>query len=180
MASVSASTGKLLPIRKYGDKILRRPARRVKDINEGIRGLINDMLVTMINARGVGLAANQVGHNLQILVADLSAGQEGRKCEPVVLINPAVIKKKGRVRMEEGCLSFPGLQMTITRAKWIKVSAMNLNGVVVEIETEGFPARILQHEIDHLNNKLIIDHMPLLKKLIIWREIRKRRKTKTW
>ncbi len=167
-----------LTIYKYGSDILRKRAKEVKKIDTKIIQLAKDMINTMFNAHGIGLAANQVGYDVQVLAADFSTDPE--KHNPVVLINPKILQRRGKVVMEEGCLSFPGIHFNVKRAKWIKVSAKNLNGVEVILEMEGLPARILQHEIDHLNGKLFIDYLPLLKKLSVCRMIKVRKKQNQW
>ena len=138
------------PIRVVGDPVLRLACKPVTTINDFLYTLIEDMLETMYEAPGVGLAAPQVGINKQVVVFDIGDG-------PQCLINPEIISKEGEEEGEEGCLSVPGRQRIIKRACQIKVKALDLEGQEQIITFEGFPARVVQHELDHLQGRLIID-----------------------
>lgn len=164
----------ILNIRKYGDRILRRKTTMVTDINNDIKRLIKDMFETMYTANGIGLAANQAGVDLCLAVIDLQP--EGKR-QPLIIINPK-IENISRVTeyFEEGCLSLPGMHTKFKRPSEVTVSAMNEHGLPVKYEATGLFSRCLQHEIDHLNGRLIIDRVPLSHKVKIWRELSKLKK----
>ncbi len=160
---------------KHGDPVLRRKCKPVQSIDNEIKKLITDMIETMYDAPGIGLAANQIGVPLTLAVIDL---QPNGKKSPIVLINPKVTELKGRLFEEEGCLSIPGFQYPIKRYAFAKVSAINEKGFPMIYTGEGLMARALQHETDHLNGKFYIDHIPFLKRLKVLAEIRKRKRAK--
>ena len=162
---------------KYGDPVLRKRCKPVKEIDEKIQELVRDMFETMYNAPGVGLAANQIGVNLSIAVIDL---QQGGKKNPIVLINPKVVELKGRIFEEEGCLSIPGMLSKVKRWSYAKVEALNELGLPMTYVGEGFLARALQHETDHLNGKFYVDRLPLLKRLSMFSRVRKKKKQERW
>lgn len=140
------------PIRKVGDPILRMQAKKVEKVTEKTRKLIEDMFETLYDAPGVGLAAPQIGVSQRVIVVDV----EG---EPIALVNPEVLEKRGLRIGEEGCLSIPNELIPVERADWIKVRGLNAEGDVVEIIAENYLATALQHEIDHLDGILIIDRV---------------------
>lgn len=177
MSPASKPLPLLLPIRKYGDPVLVRPAKPVAAVDDEIRRLIPVMLRTMYAEPGIGLAAPQVGVSLRLMVVDVAP--EG-KSQPLVLINPVIEKKKGRIRSEEGCLSFPGIQVTVPRAAWVRVAAVDEKGAPVVVEGDGLLSRCLQHEMDHLDGVVMIDHLSLAKRLKVLWEIRKRKKAGLW
>lgn len=142
----------ILKIVTEGDPVLREQAKPISKITKRIKKLAKDMLDTMYNANGVGLAAPQVGISERIVVIDIGKG-------PIVLINPEIIATQGEEKDTEGCLSIPGRNEYVTRAAHVKVSALNLDGDMVKIEGSGLLARALQHEIDHLNGILFIDYL---------------------
>jgi peptide deformylase len=161
-----------LSIRQYGDPILRVKGKRVEKVEDRIRELAADMIETMHAANGVGLAAQQIGEPLQLTVLDISQvedrpsrmklnGQEvdAKSAMPLVLLNPE-IELHGETEMgTEGCLSFPEISAEIERVKSILVRAQTLEGETIEVEAQGFLARAIQHEVDHLNGILFIDRM---------------------
>jgi len=163
----------LMPIVKYGDAVLRKKTATVPQIDDQLLHLISDMFRTMYAAPGIGLAANQVGLSKCFAVIDI---QPGGQRHPMVIINPVIEEKSGTIYEEEGCLSIPGFASKIKRAAKVRVRALNENGLPVLIEGEGLMARCLQHEIDHLNGKLYIDHLPLVSRLRVKRDIERRRK----
>jgi peptide deformylase len=167
----------LLPILKYGDPVLRRKAKPVAEINADLEKTIQAMFKTMYAEPGVGLAAPQVGISLRLMVVDVAPG--GRS-KPMVFINPTVEETRGRIAGAEGCLSFPGIGVTVTRADWVKVTALNEKGLPVTVSGDGLLARCILHEIDHLDGKLMIDRIPLTQRLKVFWEIRKRRKAGLW
>lgn len=162
---------------KHGHPALRKKCKPVETINDKIRNLIQDMFETMYDAPGIGLAANQIGVDLSIAVIDI---QPNGKKSPIVLINPKITELKGHLYEEEGCLSIPTLLSRIKRASYAKVTALNEKGLPMVYVGEGLMARALQHETDHLNGKFYIDHLPLLRRLKMHAEIRKRKKTALW
>lgn len=142
----------LLKIHTGEDPVLRKKARHITKIGKKLRTLVKDMLETMYHANGVGLAAPQVGISERLVVIDVGSG-------PIVLINPEITKKEGENRDVEGCLSLPGRSEYVTRAEQVNVAAYDLNGKKINLTSEGLLARALQHEIDHLNGILFIDHL---------------------
>ncbi|SHJ55758.1 peptide deformylase [Clostridium cavendishii DSM 21758] len=144
----------LRTIRRYGDDLLRKKSRVVDDINDRIRVLIKDMIETMYEYSGVGLAAPQVGILKRIFVVDILDGNGVR-----VFINPEIIEKSGSNRATEGCLSIPGTQDEVERPTKIKVKALNENGEEFVLEAEDFLARAICHENDHLDGILFVDHV---------------------
>jgi peptide deformylase len=152
---------------------LRTKTALVPEIDDDLLRTIEDMFRTMYVAPGIGLAANQVGISRSFAVIDLSPGG---KHSPMVLINPVIESKSGAVVEDEGCLSIPGFSAKIKRATKVRVRALNEHGLPITIEGEGLLARCLQHEIDHLNGKLYIDHLSLLPRLRIKRAIGRRKK----
>ncbi|MCC6238644.1 MAG: peptide deformylase [Dehalococcoidia bacterium] len=149
------------PIRYLGDPVLRRPAAAVEDVNDAIRALIDDMIESMHEAQGVGLAAPQIGVGLQVVV--LGMPDE----EPFALVNPRVKARSGTRLMEaEGCLSVPGYRGALERSVKVTVEALDAHGRRVEITAEDdLLAEALEHEVDHLNGILYVDHVPDLGKL---------------
>jgi len=149
----------ILEIKKYPDPVLREECREAKKITEEIKNLSWDMVETMEKGQGIGLAAPQVGKSERIIIVMLKEG-------PRIFINPEIIKRTKETEvMEEGCLSFPGLFLEIKRAKAVEIEALNDKGEKVQIKANGLPARIFQHEIDHLRGILFIDRISKLKKL---------------
>ncbi len=167
----------ILKIVKYGDPVLRKKTAPVTEITDDIIQLAEDMLETMYAAPGVGLAGPQVGVSLQICVIDVVP--EGKR-NPIVLINPKVLSGEDKVELEEGCLSFPKIYEKVKRWNKVRVEYVDLKGNLKEVEVEGFLAKAFQHEIDHLNGKVFIDYLPDWKRKLVEKEIRRRKKGKTW
>lgn len=165
----------VLRITKHGEKVLRKRSETVdlSSYREKLPKLLKDMWDTMHAAHGVGLAAPQIGLNLRVAVIDVKP--EG-KAQPIVLINPEIVAGEGEVEEEEGCLSLPGLYAKVKRHKRVKARALNQHGIPIEITGEGLLARALQHETDHLNGKLFIDHLPLLRRLKVQSLLRRIKK----
>jgi len=144
----------VLPIRHLpGDSVLRRKAKRVPRIDGSVQRLIDDMIETMHQANGIGLAAPQVGVSLRVIVVQMPGE------EPIALINPEIVVRTGEQEVTEGCLSIPGYYGDIKRAASVVVKGKNRNGKVIRIKAEGLMAEALQHEIDHLDGTLYIDHV---------------------
>jgi peptide deformylase len=167
----------LMPIVKYGHPVLVKKAKPVATVDDAVLRLIPVMFNTMYAEPGIGLAAPQVGISLRIMVLDV--GADG-KSQPLALINPRIDARKGRIKSEEGCLSFPGIQVTIPRAAYVKVSATNEKGLPITVEAEGLLSRCLQHELDHLDGVVMIDHLSIPERLKILWEIRQRKKDGLW
>ena len=164
---------------KYGDPVLETASADVTEFGTDELGqLIADMWETMYAAKGVGLAAPQIGIAKRISVIDTSVGE--RESDKIVIINPQVMTKEGSQTGEEGCLSIPGFREPVTRANKVKVVAKNERGEDVEFEGEELLARALQHEIDHLNGILFLSHLSTLKRDMIRRKIRKLQKAGEW
>ena len=157
----------------YPADVLKTRAEEVKEFNEEIKKLVEDMFDTMYKRGGVGLAANQVGVLKRVVVIDLHSKTEKEGKEQIVLINPEIVAQEGEVVKEEGCLSLPGLYRKVKRAAYVKVKAQNLEGEEFEIEGEGLLARALQHEIDHLNGIVFIDRLSPLQKRLALEKYRK-------
>lgn len=168
----------VLPIRKYGDDVLRRPAEPVTEIDASLQTLIDDMIDTMYAAPGVGLAANQVGVSRRLMLIDLSVGK--RPEELHVFINPEMIEAEGEITEEEGCLSIPDFVEVVTRPERVKLRFLDRNGVEREMWGDGLMARAMCHEIDHLNGTLFVDHLRGFKKDRILRKISKLSKSGMW
>ena len=154
-----------LQVRIIPDKILRVPAVAVSSFDSDIEKFVADMWETMYISNGIGLAAPQVGVSKQVVVIDLA--EEGN--QKLTLINPVIVGKSGKIKSEEGCLSIPQFRESIPRAKVIKVSAQTLSGEKFELEADGLLSRCIQHEIDHLNGILFVDHLSRLKREIFRR-----------
>jgi peptide deformylase len=164
---------------KYGEPMLERPADPVTDFDTPeLRELIGDMWETMYAAKGVGLAAPQIGSSTRISVIDVSVGEDETK--KIVIINPEILSSEGTQTGEEGCLSIPGFREPVTRANQVTVRAQNEKGETIELSGEELLARALQHEIDHLNGILFINHLSTLKRDIIRRKIKKLQKAGEW
>ena len=149
----------ILNILKYPDKRLRTIAKPVVSVDETIKQHVKDMFETMYEAPGVGLAATQVNFHQRIIVIDISD-----QCnEPICLINPEIIEKSGEIQWEEGCLSVPDYYENVIRANDIKVQALNQHGETFELEASEMFSVCIQHEIDHLDGILFVDHLSKLK-----------------
>jgi peptide deformylase len=157
----------LLTVRLYGDPVLRRVATPVGEITAEIKRIIADMTETMWHEVGIGLAAPQVGLPYRILVMDDGAG--GARA----LINPVIASRSGTIREEEGCLSLPGIFGMVERSKTVTVSAMDADGKPVSFEASGLRARVVQHELDHLDGILFIDRLPPVTRDRIKKKIQK-------
>lgn len=150
----------ILPITVYGDKILRQKTQPVNSVSDELIVKIKNMLDTMHNAKGVGLAANQVGFNQSLFVVDLKGVEGYEKFRPMIFINPEIVLQSDeKVVIEEGCLSLPNLRADVERAKNIKIRYLNTDEQLMELEADDFLARVILHEYDHLIGKLIPDRV---------------------
>lgn len=161
-----------LDILTYPNKFLLNPTTPIENIDGKVQDLIEAMAVTMYKAPGIGLAAIQVGHNKSLLVYDIAPKDEERSLH--VLINPKIISTEGTIISEdEGCLSVPDFRADVKRAAKILVEAYDREGKPLRIEAEGLLSLVLQHEIDHLNGVLFIDHLSSLKRQMYKRRVKK-------
>lgn len=162
----------LLPIITLPDPMLRKPSAPVERVDDDLRRLADEMLETMYEAPGVGLAAVQVGVLRRLLVVDASGKDEERR--PLVLINPEILTLGPQMRLhEEGCLSIPDVRIDIERPGSVRVRYLDRDGKPQELDAEGLLATAIQHEIDHLNGRLIIDFLSRLKRDMIVRKFKK-------
>jgi len=167
------------PIVRYGDPVLDRPTAIVTEFdNPELDQFVENMFESMYAAKGVGLAATQIGFSRRIAVIDCSVGED--PSQKIVLINPEVIHAEGKQKGEEGCLSIPGFREEVTRGKRVTVRAQNAKGETFEQTGEDLLARAFQHETDHLFGKLYISHISALKRDLIRRKIRKLVKAGEW
>ncbi|HEY9148150.1 MAG TPA: peptide deformylase [Gammaproteobacteria bacterium] len=161
-----------LTILHFPDERLRTVAQPVERVDDALRAFIDAMFETMYDAPGIGLAATQVDFHKRLIVIDISE----EKNEPLVFINPEILEKSGVEKMDEGCLSVPGIYETVERADRIKVRALDRNGEAFELEADGLLAVCIQHEIDHLDGKLFVDYLSGLKRQRIRKKLEKQRR----
>ena len=166
-----------LKILTYPDNLLRQPTNELENIDGDVQKMIDQMAATMYDAPGVGLAAIQVGWGKSVLIYDISTSEQGRSLQ--VLINPRIVDQQGEVLSEnEGCLSVPEFRADVKRYESIIVEGVNREGSPVKLEADGMLAIVLQHEIDHLNGKLFIDHISALKRQLYARRMKKKLRSK--
>jgi peptide deformylase len=158
----------VLKVRRYGDPVLRRRTTPVEVVTPELRRLAEDMVDTMYDEVGIGLAAPQVGASVRLMVVGDEAGRGAQ-----VLVNPAVTDQGGKVTAEEGCLSLPGIFAQVTRAEWVTLEAQDLDGQALAITARGLRARVFQHEMDHLDGILFIDRLEPMVRDRIKRRIKK-------
>ena len=173
-----ATATKIHEIVKYPDPILSKRGEPVTVFDANLKTLVEEMFESMYAAQGIGLAAPQIGISQRLTVIDISFKKNPE--EKIVLINPEVIEKKGKQYEEEGCLSLPEIREKVNRAAWVKVRAQDVEGNWFVIEGEELLARALQHEIDHLDGVLFIDHLSRLKRDLVKRQIKKMQKNGEW
>ncbi len=149
-------------IHTYPDPILAKKSEPITEITPEIKALAKEMLELMYENNGIGLAAPQAGENVRLITVDLS-GPEKRE-DPHIFINPEIVEKSGETESEEGCLSVPGYRSSVKRAETVKFQAQNLDGEKIEFQADDLMAICLQHEIDHLDGILFIDHLSRLKR----------------
>lgn len=164
----------VLEILKYPHPVLKVQAKPVEKIDDAVHKLIEDMIETIRQAPGIGLAAPQVGQSKQVMIADISSVEPDN--DLIVLVNPQIAEAEGEMVGEEGCLSILDFMSEIKRYNRVKVCGLNKEGERVEIMGEGLLARVLQHEIDHLNGILILDRVSGLKRNLYKRRLKKRMK----
>lgn len=142
----------MLPIRQYGDPVLKQPTKEVEEIDGRVAKLVDEMIETMYEAPGVGLAANQVGVQRRLFVYDIGDGAQA-------IINPRIVESSGEWAYEEGCLSVPGLSWTIVRPNQVHLVGVDLDGNEVSIEASELEGRVFQHELDHLEGTLLLERL---------------------
>jgi peptide deformylase len=155
-----------LTIKKFPDPVLRKKASKIVKITPKEKEILVEMAKVMYMSQGVGLAATQVGIDMQLIVIDIGDGL-------INLINPVIVKKEGCEVLEEGCLSCPGLTIKIKRAKMVVANFMDEEGNARQLKAEGLLARAVQHELDHLSGVLIVDYLNPVKKMLLKRKLRK-------
>ncbi len=161
----------LLPILHYPDARLHLQATEVTEFNQELKQLVADMVETMHDSNGVGLAATQVNIQKRLFIIDLA--KEGEKRKLIVFINPKILTKSGEIRGDEGCLSVPGIFEPVTRAEKISVAYQDLSGEPQLLECSGIQAICIQHENDHLDGKVFVDYLSGLKQNFIKRKMKK-------
>ena len=166
-----------LKILTYPDNVLRQPTNALENIDGEVQKMIDQMAAAMYDAPGVGLAAIQVGWNKSVLIYDIAPAEQSRSLN--VLINPRIVDQEGEMLSEnEGCLSVPEFRADVKRFASIIVEGIDREGRPVKLEAEGMLAIVLQHEIDHLNGKLFIDHISVLKRQLYTRRMKKKLRPK--
>ena len=162
------------PILHYPDKRLRVKAAAVERFDAALNHMGDDMAETKYAPPGVGLAAPQIGEPLRLFIVDVRSGDDDAPSELRVFINPEIVEKTGAVQYEEGCLSFPGVHEEVDRAERVRVRAVDVTGTAFELEADGLLAIAIQHEHDHLEGKLLVDHLSLLRRRLVHRAMVKR------
>jgi peptide deformylase len=162
-----------MQIKTYPDPVLRKVCKPIETIHDEMVALCDDMVETMRLAQGAGLAANQVGVSIRLIVLDPRTKKNDK---PIVLINPVITEQNSEEITEEGCLSLPKFYEYVKRAKRVFVTGINIKGEPFEMECDGFMARAVQHELDHLNGVLLIDHLSPVKKDLFKKKYMKDRK----
>lgn len=161
------------PILAYPDKRLRNPGLEVTEFGDELQTLIEDMAETMYAAPGVGLAAPQIGVSKRLFIIDV-ATEDDEPSDLRIFVNPEIVELGGETTFNEGCLSFPGIREEIDRAERVKVRALDREGHPFELEADGLLAIAIQHENDHLNGKLMIDRLSVLRRRLVHRAMTKR------
>ncbi len=157
----------------YPDKRLRTPGQPVTAFGPELAQLVEDMAETMYAAPGVGLAATQIGEPVRVFIIDVATGED-EPSDLKVFVNPELLSRQGTQAWEEGCLSFPGVHEEVERAERVKVRAQDVDGRTFELEADGLLAVAIQHENDHLDGKLMIDHLGLIRRRLVHRQMSKR------
>ncbi len=173
-----AKTVKIHEIVKYPDPILSKRGAPVTTFDDKLKTLVEEMFESMYAAQGIGLAAPQIGISQRLTIIDISFKKNPD--EKIVLINPEIIEREGKQLEEEGCLSLPEIREKVRRSAWVKVKAQDVDGKWFELEGEELLARAFQHEIDHLDGVLFIDHLSRLKRDLIKSKIKRMQKNGEW
>jgi peptide deformylase len=168
---MTATKQKILPIRIYGDPVLRQKAEPVRNIDGPLVSMAGRMIESLAAARGLGLAAPQVGCSQTFCVINLPA-LDPKSTKPLILINPQLLTSDGRVVYQEGCLSFPGMYVDVARPQQITLQGLDQDGNPLELEASDFLARVFLHEMDHLNGVLFIDHLSPIKRQLLKKQLK--------
>lgn len=168
----------IVPIEKFGADVLDRRATELTEFSSDLDTIAHDMIETMYAAPGVGLAAPQIGLGIRLIVIDITVGED--PTQVIVMANPVMVEKEGEQHEEEGCLSVPGHSGVVSRPSWVKVRGQDLKGREIVHEGEGLLARAFCHEIDHLDGKLFLERLGVLKRDLIRRKIRKKIRQGDW
>jgi peptide deformylase len=168
----------ILKILKYPEPVLSQPGEPVSEFDDALRKLAADMFETTYDSKGIGLAAPQVGVSKRLTVIDLSTGKDPK--DRLVLVNPEIVFREGKVYEEEGCLSFPDIREKVVRAAKVRIRAQNEHGKWFEMDGEDLLSRCMQHEIDHVDGMLFIFRMSALKRDLNLRKIRKMQRDGKW
>jgi peptide deformylase len=166
------------PIVKFGAEVLDRRASEITELDGSLGPLVQDMIETMYAAPGVGLAAPQIGLDIRLMVIDITVGEDPKQL--IVMANPILIEQAGEQHEEEGCLSVPGHSGVVSRPARVKVRGRSVTGEEVTLEGSGLLARAFCHEIDHLDGKLFVERLGILKRDLIKRKIRKQIRQGKW
>lgn len=161
----------LLEIKKFGCATLRKKATPIHEVNDDVRQLIDDMFETMYDAEGIGLAAQQVGFTERLLILDVRPHDP--TSEPLVFINPEILWAEGEFVGEEGCLSLPGIAGEVKRPAQVRVRALDRDGREFEMNLDGMGAKALQHEVDHLDGVLVLEHFSAIKRNLLRGQLRR-------
>jgi peptide deformylase len=178
MAKTAKNPVKIHEVVKYPDPVLAKRGETVTVFDAELKTLVNEMFESMYIAQGIGLAAPQINISKRITVIDVSFKKNPK--EKIVLINPEIVDRTGKQLEEEGCLSLPDIREKVSRAEWVKVRAQDADGKTFEIEGTELLGRCMQHEIDHLDGVLFIDHLSRLKRELVLRKIKKMQKNGEW
>lgn len=165
-------SGKLLPVRLYGDDLLRQKLEPCDPQDPKLHEFLPDLIYTLYQRDGVGLAANQVGSTFRVFVIDPEISEEGAKPNPKVLINPIIESREGEIQGDEGCISLPGIFASVLRANKISYSYTDTQGQRLHETAEGYPAVVIQHEYDHLEGIVFTDRIGSLAKLKVKRRLK--------
>jgi peptide deformylase len=168
----------IYPIVKYGDPVLEKPAAPITVFDDDLRKMVEDMFESMYAARGVGLAAPQIGISKRVAVIDVTFKEDPNA--KIVLVNPEIVHTEGRLTSNEGCLSLPEFRENVTRPRKVTARGQDTEGKTIEVTGEDLLARALVHETDHLNGKLYFNHISALKRDMMKRKIRKLMKQGEW
>jgi peptide deformylase len=168
----------IVSILKYGAPELRKVSERVTEFNGKLEEIAANMMETMYSASGVGLAAPQIGINIRLITINTTGGEE--KDKEIIICNPEIMHSEGKQTGDEGCLSLPSFCETVARPEKVDIKGQDLKGNELKIEADGMLARVLSHEIDHLNGVLFIDRISSLKRTLIRNKIKKLSKAGEW
>ena len=178
MATTLETARRIYEVVKYPDPVLTRKGAVVTEFGPELEEFVADMFDSMYAAQGIGLAAPQIGVSKQVTIIDTSFKKNPK--DKLVFVNPTIIAREGSQYEEEGCLSLPEIREKVKRSAWVRVRAQDARGKFFEIEGEELLSRAIQHEIDHLNGTLFIDHLSRLKRDLVLRRIRKLQKNGEW